>query len=86
MLYFKNFLLKFYSSFIGCDLKFYLIDKYEQHLDEHTQDAGIEPEAKQLTLKDLKNYQKDLSNNKVGLFECLFCKFGTDQRSELTIY
>lgn len=48
-------------------------------MDEHT-NASTD---NQIAASDWENYSKDLVNNKVGPYECLYCEFGTEIRREL---
>lgn len=64
------------SLFPACNVLFYLLDVYEAHMKEHRTKNDADVTA------DITSYKLNVMNNKVGMFQCLSCEFGTESRSE----
>lgn len=65
-----------FKIFTDCNQKFFLIDRYEEHLNQHAEYS----ETRKLALADWEVYKNNQFNNEVGLFECLFCVYATGLR------
>ncbi|CRK99040.1 CLUMA_CG012069, isoform A [Clunio marinus] len=64
----------------SCDLNFYLIDAYENHMEQH---ARLEIKSEENVVNDFTIYKKLQLEAVVGLFQCLFCTFGCEGRDEI---
>lgn len=64
------------SLFPACNLLFYLLDVFDAHMREHASKKDADITA------DMNVFKLNVMNNKVGMFQCLSCEFGTESRSE----
>lgn len=61
-----------------CQKCFFTCESYENHLNKHCEDA----EATEAATRDFKIYNKKKANLQIGLYECLFCRYGSSTRCE----
>lgn len=67
-------------KFTDCPSSFYFQIPYENHIKLHI--TSTDAKEKATAMFDLAMYDKKIVNNEIGLYQCLFCKFGTSFRGD----
>jgi hypothetical protein len=74
-----SFVIKiFFLKTQDCNLGFYLTDPYIDHIAEHIKD----PEIRKIAQNDLKEFERKIQSNEIGLYQCYFCEYGSNYRGE----